>query len=115
VDSQWPLLRPPERSGTKHVRRLPLANSEGKAVENVAQAIAELNRLRTQRTDETLSVLGRTPTFVEFAKKHLDTIKVNKEKKVTQSQKRKPSSICGKNIWGAYGSIKSAPSTSPAS
>src|SRR6187399_1499341 len=46
-------------TGQKRVRRVPLANSDGDPVETVAQAIAELNRLRTQRSDETLPKLGR--------------------------------------------------------
>jgi hypothetical protein len=85
VDSQRPLPRPPERrgyaNGSKPVRRVPLVNSESCAVETVAQAIAELNRLRTHRADETLPVLGRTPADADFAKNYLDPIKVNKDKK----------------------------------
>src|SRR5688572_18024710 len=47
-------------TGEKRVRRVPLVNGEGNPVETVAQAIAELNRLRTQRGDDTLPKLGRT-------------------------------------------------------
>ena len=49
------------------MRRVPLAYSDGDPVETVAQAIAELNRLRTQRSDDALPKLGRTPTFAEYA------------------------------------------------
>jgi hypothetical protein len=42
------------------VRRVPLVNPGGNAVETVAQAVAELSRLRTRRADDSLSVLGRT-------------------------------------------------------
>ena len=43
-------------TGQKRVRRVPLMNSDGNAVETVAQAIAELNRLRTQRSDDALPI-----------------------------------------------------------
>lgn len=58
-------------NGSKNVRRVPLLNSEGNAVETVAQAVAELNRLRTHRADDKLPVLGRTPTFVAYANAYL--------------------------------------------
>jgi len=62
-------------TGEKRVRRVPLVNSEGNPVETVAQAIAELNRLRTQRSDDTLPKLGRTPTFADYADAYLAGIK----------------------------------------
>lgn len=34
-------------------------------MQTVAQAIAQLNRLKTQRADDTLPVLERTPRFSE--------------------------------------------------
>ncbi len=62
-------------NGEKRVRRVPLVNSDGNAVDTVPQAIAELNRLRTQRSDDTLPKLGRTPTFAAYADEYLATIK----------------------------------------
>lgn len=62
-------------NGKKRVRRVPLVNSEAKPVETVAQAIAELNRLRTQRSDDALPQLGRTPTFSAYADAYLAGIK----------------------------------------
>lgn len=62
-------------TGQKRVRRVPLVNSEGNPVETVAQAIAELNRLRTQRSDDALPQLGRTPTFSDYADAYIATIK----------------------------------------
>jgi hypothetical protein len=62
-------------TGEKRVRRVPLVNSDGNPVETVAQAIAELNRLRTQRSDDTLPKLGRTPTFADYADAYLTGIK----------------------------------------
>ncbi len=49
------------------MRRVPLVNSEGIPVETVAQAIAELSRLRTPHSDDTLPRPGRTPTFADYA------------------------------------------------
>jgi len=62
-------------NGKKRVRRVPLADSEGNAIETVAQAIAELNRLRTHRADDTLPKLGRTPTFSDYADNYIIGIK----------------------------------------
>jgi len=60
---------------------VPLVNGEGNAVVTVAQAVAELNRLRTHRADDELPVLGRTPTFADYADTYLAHIKAGKEKK----------------------------------
>jgi len=73
--------------GSKNVRRVPLVNSEGNAVESVAQAVAELNRLRTHRADDTLPVLGRTPTFADYADSYLAQLKAGKEKKASTINK----------------------------
>ena len=68
-------------NGQKNVRRVPLVNPEGNAVETAAQAVAELNRLRTRRADDSLPVLGRTPTFADYADTYLAQVKAGKEKK----------------------------------
>jgi len=70
-------------NGLKTVRRVPLVNNEGSAVETRAQAKAELARLRTQRTDDALPVLGLTPTFADYADTYLATVKAGKEKKAS--------------------------------
>ena len=70
-------------NGLKSVRRVPLVNSEGNAVETRAQAEAELARLRTQRTDDALPVLGLTPIFADYADNYLATVKAGKEKKAS--------------------------------
>jgi integrase len=62
-------------AGGKRVRRVPLVNSDGHPVETVPQAVAELNRLRTQRSDDALPKLGRTPTFADYADAYLAGIK----------------------------------------
>jgi integrase len=59
----------------KGVRRVPLIGSSGEPVNTVAQAVAEINRLRTQRADETLPKFGRTPTFFAYANEYLAYIK----------------------------------------
>src|ERR1035437_9567789 len=70
-------------NGLKSLRRVPLVNSEGNAVETRAQAEAELARLRTQRTDDALPVLGLTPIFADYADNYLATVKAGKEKKAS--------------------------------
>jgi len=74
-------------NGLKSVRRVPLVNSEGNAVETRAQAEAELARLRTQRTDDALPVLGLTPVFADCADTFLATVKAGKEKKASTIDK----------------------------
>ena len=63
------------QTGTKKVRRVPLLNPQGEPVTTVAQATAEINRLRTQRADDALPQLGRTPTFAIYANEYLAYIK----------------------------------------
>jgi len=53
-------------TGRKNVRRVPLAKAE-----TVAQAQAELRRLMTEREDNSLPVLRRTPKFEEFVAQYL--------------------------------------------
>lgn len=60
-------------TGEKKTRRVPLVR-DGAAVETQAQAVAELNRLRTQRTDNNLPVLKRTDKFTDYAKDYLESI-----------------------------------------
>jgi hypothetical protein len=61
-------------TGIKKTRRIPLCDKEGNAVSTVAQAVAELKRLQTQRADNELPVLRRTPKFSEYAQRYLDFI-----------------------------------------
>ncbi len=49
-------------------------NKEGQPVQTVAQAVVELKRLQTQRLDNTLPTLTRTPKFDEYAARYLDFI-----------------------------------------
>jgi hypothetical protein len=46
-------------TGESAVRRVALVDKEQKPVETAAQAVAEMNRLKTQRADDTLPQLSR--------------------------------------------------------
>jgi integrase len=61
-------------TGVKKTRRVPLIDKEGNAVQTVAQAVAELKRLQTQRSDNALPTLTRTPKFGEYAARYLDFV-----------------------------------------
>jgi len=63
-------------TGRKEVRRVPLEKAE-----TVAQALAALHRLQTQREDNTLPVLKRTPKFSECVKQYLEYYKIVKDAK----------------------------------
>jgi integrase len=74
-------------NGMKKTRWVPLINPEGNAVDTRPQAEAELARLRTQRTDDTLPLLGQKPTFADYADTYLATLKTNKDKKNSTIEK----------------------------
>src|SRR5580693_7565868 len=59
-------------TGEKKVRRVPLVDKDGVPVPTAAQAIGELNRLQTQRADNNMPSVGRTPKFGEYAARYLD-------------------------------------------
>jgi integrase len=61
-------------TGEKKVRRVPLADKDGVPVPTAAQAIGELKRLQTQRSDNDMPSVGRTPKFGEYAARYLDFI-----------------------------------------
>jgi integrase len=46
----------------------------GNPVQTAAQAVAELKRLQTQRADNQLPVIGRTPKFADYAARYLNFI-----------------------------------------
>lgn len=62
-------------TGEKRVRRVAVTDKDGKAVETVAQAISELNRLKVRRTENDLPALRRTPKLSDYAKTYVDFIK----------------------------------------
>lgn len=61
-------------TGMKATRRVPLVDKDGVAVQTVAQAVAELNRLKTHRADNMMRTVERTPKFGDYAKNYLDFI-----------------------------------------
>jgi integrase len=61
-------------TGLKKTRRVPLNDPDGQPVQTSAQAVAELKRLQTQRSDNLLPVLGRTPKFADHAARYIDFI-----------------------------------------
>jgi integrase len=61
-------------TGAKKVKRVPLMDKDNNPVQTVAQAIAQMARLKTQRTDNTLPVLDRQPKFEKFAADYLKSI-----------------------------------------
>jgi len=62
-------------TGMKRTRRVPLVDREGKPALSVAQAVAEMKRLQTQRADNRLPLLERAPKFSDQVIRHLDFIK----------------------------------------
>lgn len=61
-------------TGVKKTRRVPLIDKDGNAVATVPQAVAELKRLQTQRSDNALPTLTRTPKFGDYAARYLDFV-----------------------------------------
>jgi integrase len=61
-------------TGFKKTRRVPLNDTDGEPVQTAAQAVAELKRLQTQRSDNLLPVLERTPKFADYVLRYLDFI-----------------------------------------
>lgn len=66
-----------ENTGEKKTRLIPLVDQDGKPVDTVAQAQAELDRLKTQRADgilPTSATSGQADKFKVFADTYLTTI-----------------------------------------
>src|SRR5213593_3229900 len=56
-----------DESGRKQVRWIPLIDNQTKQpVETAPQAVAALERLKVQRSDNALPTLGRTPKLSEY-------------------------------------------------
>ena len=69
---------------------------DGNPVETVAQAIVELNRLRTQRSDDTSPKLGRTPTFADYTDAYLAGIKAGQGTKKPGTIRKEESTLA---LW----------------
>jgi integrase len=61
-------------TGVKKTRRVPLLDKDNNPVQTVAQAVAELKRLQTKRSDNALPTLTRTPKFGDYAARYLEFI-----------------------------------------
>ncbi len=58
-------------TGLKKTRRVPLSDKDGNRVQTAAQAVAELKRLQTQRADNQLPILERTPKFNDYVARYI--------------------------------------------
>src|SRR5690242_17799134 len=58
-------------TGIGKTRLIPLKDKDGQAVQTMAGAVAELNRLKTQRSDNSLPVLTRQKRFTDYAVHYL--------------------------------------------
>lgn len=58
-------------TGLKKTRRVPLNDTDGEPVQTASQAVSELKRLQTQRSDNLLPVLERTPKFSDYVLRYL--------------------------------------------
>jgi integrase len=58
-------------TGLKKTRRVPLNDKDGNPVQTASQAVTELKRLQTQRVDNLLPVLERTPKFSDYVVRYL--------------------------------------------
>jgi len=61
-------------TGEKATRRVPLVDKDRNPVQTVAQAVAELRRLQTQRADNTLPTLERTSKLADYVKRYFEAI-----------------------------------------
>src|SRR5687768_23878 len=66
-------------TGNKTQRRVPLLDKDGAAVRSVSEAREAMERLKIQRTDSTLPVLGRTPLFSAFVDTYLEHVRAGTE------------------------------------
>src|SRR5262245_22013760 len=74
-------------TGIKQVRRVSLTNKDVEAVQTVAEAKAVMERLRTQRADDALPVLRRTPKFTEYLDHYLGHIANAKKERTVAKEK----------------------------
>jgi integrase len=81
-------------TGIKKTRRVPLLDKEGEPVQTAAQAQAELARLRTQRSDNALPVLARTPKFTDYVVQYLKIISSGQGTKRPGTVKKEKCILC---------------------
>lgn len=76
---------PDPQTGVIKNRRIPLLDQDKKPVETVAQAVVELKRLQTQRSENALPVLGLTPKFSDYVETYLARVSAGKGEKKSGS------------------------------
>jgi integrase len=86
-------------TGESKVRRIALVDSEQKPVETVPQAVKAMERLTTQRADQNLPQLSRTPKFTDYVKIYLESISSGQGAKADGSV-AKEKTILGR--WSDY-------------
>jgi len=92
------------QTAQKKIRRVPLTDRDGVPVQSDAEARTALDRLKTQRADDVLPMLKRTPKFSEWSKSISPTFapaKTRRRNGNRLSAKRHPRSPCGANPLGA--------------
>jgi len=80
-------------NGLKKVKRVPLVDKDANPVATIAQAIAEMARLKVQRADKNLPTLRRTPRLSEYLKTYLDFIQAGQGTKKAGSIAKDKSSL----------------------
>jgi len=90
-----------EATGEKKNRRVLLVDKDKQPVATVAQAVAEMARLKNQQADGELPVLARTPKFGDFANHYLAWIKKLARGRRLRGQLRRRRDSCraGGSIW----------------
>ncbi len=91
-------------TGQTKTRRVPLLDNDKLPVQTTAQAVAELARLKTNRADNDLPVLTRTPKFADFVKVYLDFVQAGAgmKKKATIDNERYALNGWIKEIGGVH-------------
>ncbi len=84
-------LRVEDDCGAKETKWVPLPGCM-----TVPQAVQELNKLKTDRKDNTLPILGQTPKFAEYVQKYLAHFESAKDAKRASTVERER---CSLNLW----------------
>jgi integrase len=74
-------------TGVKRTRWVSLVDKDSNPVQTTAQAVEQLNRLRTQRVDNALPVLGRQPKFSDYAADYIKSLTADQTQVNPETQK----------------------------
>lgn len=91
-------------TGQKKTRRVALVDKAGAAVQSVAQAVEEMNRLKVKRSENDLPVLTRTPKLGDYVKSYLEFIKSGQGTKKPKTIKKEEYTLNGwvKHLGGVH-------------